>query len=327
MERYISVKEHLSKNQYTWLITGAAGFIGSNLVNFLIAKKKIKTKIICIDNLSTGHIKNLKKHKDKIIFKKIDIKKKFNIKCDQIYHLACPASPTKYQIDELDTLDTINYGTRNVLNNAKKFNSKVLIASTSEIYGEPLIHPQSEKYYGNVNTIGPRSCYDEGKRMTETLSYIYRKKYNLKINIARIFNTYGPRMDPEDGRVVSTLINQFLRHNNLTINGNGMQTRSFCYIDDQIEGLYKFMNSKINFDVINIGNPQEISLMELIKVLQKKFNFMPKITFKKMQLNDPKQRKPNIDKAIKRLNWRPRVDLEEGLDKTIEYFKKLDNHK
>ena len=309
------------------LITGAAGFIGSNLVNYLITKKKIKSKIICIDNLSTGNIKNLKPYKDKIIFKKIDIKKKFNIKCDQIYHLACPASPIKYQIDELDTLDTINYGTRNVLDNAKKFNSKVLIASTSEIYGEPLIHPQSEKYYGNVNTIGPRSCYDEGKRMTETLSYIFRKKYNLKINLARIFNTYGPRMDPEDGRVVSTLINQFLRHSNLTINGNGMQTRSFCYIDDQIEGLYKLMNSKINFDVINIGNPQEISLMELIKVLQKKFNYKPKITFKKMPLNDPKQRKPNIDKAIKRLNWRPRVDLEEGLEKTIEYFKKLDNHK
>lgn len=309
------------------LITGAAGFIGSNLVNFLITKKKIKSKIICIDNLSTGNIKNLKPYKDKIIFKKIDIKKRFNIKCDQIYHLACPASPIKYQKDELDTLDTIIFGTRNVLDNAKKFNSKVLIASTSEIYGEPLIHPQSEKYYGNVNTIGPRSCYDEGKRMTETLSYIYRKKYNLKINLARIFNTYGPRMDPEDGRVVSSLINQFLRHINLTINGNGMQTRSFCYIDDQIEGLYKLMNSKINFDVINIGNPQEISLMELIKVLQKKFNYKPKITFKKMPLNDPKQRKPNIDKAIKRLNWRPRVDLEEGLEKTIEYFKKLDNHK
>lgn len=309
------------------LITGAAGFIGSNLVNYLITKKKIKSKIICIDNLSTGNIKNLKPYKDKIIFKKIDIKKRFNIKCDQIYHLACPASPIKYQKDELDTLDTIIFGTRNVLDNAKKFNSKVLIASTSEIYGEPLIHPQSEKYYGNVNTIGPRSCYDEGKRMTETLSYIYRKKYNLKINLARIFNTYGPRMDPEDGRVVSSLINQFLRHINLTINGNGMQTRSFCYIDDQIEGLYKLMNSKINFDVINIGNPQEISLMELIKVLQKKFNYKPKITFKKMPLNDPKQRKPNIDKAIKRLNWRPRVDLEEGLEKTIEYFKKLDNHK
>lgn len=309
----------------TILITGGCGFIGSNLCKKLI----INNKIICVDNLNTGFIKNIKELLSNNNFKYIN----HNIinpllieeNIDEIYHLACPASPPKYQIDPIYTLKTIFIGTMNLLELAKEKNAKILYTSTSEIYGEPLISPQNEKYRGNVNTIGIRSCYDEGKRVGETLMIEYFNKYNINIKIARIFNTYGPNMDINDGRVITNFINQIIHNNDITVYGTGTQTRSFCYIDDQINGLVKLMESNYNLP-INIGNPHEIKIIDLIYILfdifNKNFNIniKSKIVYKPLPSDDPTQRKPDITLAKEILGWEPNISLNEGLIKTIKYF-------
>jgi len=305
----------------TILITGGCGFIGSNLCKKLI----INNKIICVDNLNTGFIKNIKELLSNNNFKYIN----HNIinpllieeNIDEIYHLACPASPPKYQNDPIYTLKTIFIGTMNLLELAKEKNAKILYTSTSEIYGEPLISPQNEKYRGNVNTIGIRSCYDEGKRVGETLMIEYFNKYNINIKIARIFNTYGPNMDINDGRVITNFINQIIHNKDITVYGTGTQTRSFCYIDDQINGLVKLMESNYNLP-INIGNPHEIKIIDLIYILFDIFNkdIKSKIVYKPLPSDDPTQRKPDITLAKKILGWEPKIGLNEGLIKTIKYF-------
>lgn len=305
----------------TILITGGCGFIGSNLCKKLI----INNKIICVDNLNTGFIKNIKELLSNNNFKYIN----HNIinpllieeNIDEIYHLACPASPPKYQKDPIYTLKTIFIGTMNLLELAKEKNAKILYTSTSEIYGEPLISPQNEKYRGNVNTIGIRSCYDEGKRVGETLMIEYFNKYNINIKIARIFNTYGPNMDINDGRVITNFINQIIHNNDITVYGTGTQTRSFCYIDDQINGLVKLMESNYNLP-INIGNPHEIKIIDLIYILFDIFNkdIKSKIVYKPLPSDDPTQRKPDITLAKEILGWEPKISLNEGLIKTIKYF-------
>lgn len=309
----------------TILITGGCGFIGSNLCKKLI----INNKIICVDNLNTGFINNIKELLSNNNFKYIN----HNIinpllieeNIDEIYHLACPASPPKYKIDPIYTLKTIFIGTMNLLELAKEKNAKILYTSTSEIYGESTISPQNEKYRGNVNTIGIRSCYDEGKRVGETLMIEYFNKYNINIKIARIFNTYGPNMDINDGRVITNFINQIISNKDITVYGNGTQTRSFCYIDDQINGLVKLMDSNYNLP-INIGNPYEIKIIDLIYILfdifNKDFNIniKSKIVYKPLPSDDPTQRKPDITLAKEILGWEPKISLNEGLIKTIKHF-------
>jgi UDP-glucuronate decarboxylase len=308
----------------TILITGGCGFIGSHLCKKLIQYNKI----ICVDNLYTGFIKNIEElflnENFKYINHNIIHPLSIDCKIDEIYHLACPASPPKYQIDPIYTLQTIFIGTLNILELAKKHNSKILYASTSEIYGEPKISPQNENYRGNVNTIGIRSCYDEGKRVGETLMMEYFNKYKIKIRIARIFNTYGPNMNINDGRVITNFINQIILNKDITVYGNGTQTRSFCYIDDQIDGLIKLMDSNYIYP-INIGYPNEIQIIDLIYLLfdifNKNFNKVKsRIVYEILPSDDPTHRKPDITLAKKILNWEPKVDLTEGLIKTIKYF-------
>lgn len=304
------------------LVTGGAGFVGSNLIS-----KLLKNYIVyCIDNFYSSDRNNLKNF-DKIKnFKFInhDIKEKINLKIplSGIFHLACPASPPIYQKDPIYTLDTCYFGSRNVLDLALKKKCKVLLASTSEIYGDPLIHPQKESYFGNTNTLGPRACYDEGKRISETLFYEYNRKYGLDIRIARIFNTFGPMMNKKDGRVVSNFINQAINNKNITIYGNGMQTRSFCYIDDLITGLLKLYKGKYN-KPINLGNPKEYTMKDFSDIVIKLTNSKSKIQYLKLPPDDPKKRKPNINLAKKHLNWQPQISLKEGLKKTINYYKML----
>ena len=305
----------------TILITGGAGFIGSNLIDLLI--KNDNFHIICIDNFFTGKIKNNKKFINKInfIFINQDIIDTINIDrdIDEIYHLACPASPPKYQIDPTYTLKINFIGTMNVLELAVK-KSKILLTSTSEIYGEPLISPQNENYRGNVNTIGIRSCYDEGKRISETLIMDYHKKYNIEIRIARIFNTYGPNMDKYDGRVVTNFIRQMLNKEDITVYGNGNQTRCFCYVDDTVNGLFKLMNSNYNLPV-NIGNENEISISSLIHILISMIKSKSRITYHPLPSDDPTNRKPDISLAKKILDWEPKINLRDGLIKTINFIK------
>lgn len=302
------------------LITGGSGFIGSNLCEKLLNDGH---KIICVDNLYTGNIKNIQHlfvnpnfkfiNHDIIDYLKIDEE------IDEIYNLACPASPPKYQNEPIKTLKCNFIGVLNLLELAKIKGAKILQSSTSEIYGEPEISPQHEEYRGNVNTVGIRSCYDEGKRVAETLMMEYHNHYNIEIRIARIFNTYGPKMDKNDGRVVSNLINQALTNCDLTIYGNGEQTRSFCYIDDQIDGLIKLMNSNYVYPV-NIGNPYEINMKQLANIILKLTKSDSKIVYKELPSDDPTNRKPDISRAKNILNWDPKYDLEKGLLKTIEYF-------
>lgn len=305
----------------TILITGGCGFIGSNLCKKLICNNKI----ICVDNLNTGFIKNIKDllSNNNFTFIKHNIIEPLTINenIDEIYHLACPASPPKYQIDPIYTLKTIFIGTMNLLELAKDKNAKILFTSTSEIYGEPLISPQDEKYRGNVNTIGIRSCYDEGKRVGETLMMEYYNKYKVNIRIARIFNTYGPNMDINDGRVITNFINQIMSDKDITVYGLGTQTRSFCYIDDQINGLVKLMDSNYIYPV-NIGNPNELQIIDLIYILFNIFNkdIKSKIVYKPLPSDDPTQRKPDITLAKEILGWEPKISLNEGLIKTIKYF-------
>jgi len=319
------------------LVTGGAGFIGTNLIKKLL---KEKNNVICIDNLYTGRFENIKQFLDNPNFKfiKHDITRPIMIEeeIDEIYNLACPASPPHYQKNPIFTLNTSIFGIINILELAKKHNAKILHASTSEVYGNPLEHPQKEIYWGNVNPIGPRACYDEGKRVAETYCYEYWKNFDLDIRIVRIFNTYGPYMDPNDGRVVSNFIIQALKNEPLTVYGDGKQTRSFQYIDDLIDGMLKFMEmdkeelkkrlmDKFNWDtipVLNMGNPEEFTILELAyKVLELIPESKSEIVFKPLPKDDPVRRRPDITMAKEVLSWKPKVKLEEGLKRTIEYFR------
>ena len=304
----------------TILITGGAGFIGSNLCEKLL---KDGHKVICVDNLYTGNIKNIQEffYNQNFVFLNRDILLPLDITddIDEIYNLACPASPKKYQQKPINTLQVNFIGVMNLLELAKQKNAKFLQSSTSEIYGEPQISPQTEEYRGNVNTIGIRSCYDEGKRIAETLIMEYYNKYNIDIKIVRIFNTYGPKMDEDDGRVVSNFINQAINNQDITIYGNGDQTRSFCYIDDLIDGLVNLMQSDYHLP-INIGNPNELNVKELANIIIKLTNSKSKLIYKDLPSDDPTNRRPDIKKSNQILNWSPKYDLEKGLVKTIDYF-------
>ena len=310
----------------TVLVTGGAGFIGSNLCSRLLQENNY---VICVDNLFTGSIQNINHLLDNKYFRFIhhDIINPLPIEqdIDQIYNMACPASPPKYQIDPIYTLKVNFQGMMNLLELAKVKNATILQSSTSEIYGEPQISPQHENYRGNVNTIGIRSCYDEGKRITETLMMDYHKKYGVDIRIARIFNTYGPNMDKNDGRVVSNFINQALNNEDITLYGTGNQTRSFCYIDDQIDGLIKLMNSSYVYP-INIGNPHEITVMELATLIIQLTHTKSKIVYNELPSDDPTNRCPDIKKAKEILRWEPKYLLKDGIEKTINYFVNLNNN-
>tara|TARA_B100001250_G_scaffold368236_1_gene350805 strand:- start:2419 stop:3348 length:930 start_codon:yes stop_codon:yes gene_type:complete len=305
------------------LITGGSGFIGSHLCEKLLKKDH---DVICIDNFYTGQKTNIAHliKNTKFEFIRHDITFPIYLEVDQIYNLACPASPIHYQYDPVQTTKTNVHGAINILGMAKRLNARVFQASTSEVYGDPVQHPQKESYWGNVNPIGPRSCYDEGKRCAETLFFDYFRQHKVDIKVGRIFNTYGPNMRPDDGRVISNFIVQALKGNNITIYGDGKQTRSFCYIDDLIEGMIKFMESKNGFTgPINLGNPKEYSILEVAETIIRIINSKSSIIFKKLPQDDPRKRKPNIDLAKKRLDWNPKISLEDGLIKTIEYFKKI----
>ena len=311
------------------LITGGAGFIGSHLCNRLLNDGN---KIICLDNLFTGSENNISNLIDNPDFEFVnhDITKPYyREEIDQIYNLACPASPIHYQINPIKTVKTCTIGVINMLGLAKNNNAKILQASTSEVYGDPDVHPQTEKYNGNVNPLGYRSCYDEGKRCSETLFMDYYREHNLKIKIVRIFNTYGPNMAINDGRVVSNFINQALNQKEITINGNGNQTRSFQYINDLIDGMIKMMETEKSFiGPVNLGNPNEISMNELASKVLKLTQSKSRLVFMNLPEDDPKRRKPNISLAIKKLNWKPEYDLDQGLIDTIKYFKEINliNH-
>ena len=306
------------------LITGGAGFIGSHLCNRLLNDGN---KIICLDNLFTGSENNISNLIDNSDFEFVnhDITKPYyRDGIDEIYNLACPASPIHYQTNPIKTVKTCTIGVINMLGLAKKNNAKILQASTSEVYGDPEIHPQTEKYNGNVNPLGYRSCYDEGKRCSETLFMDYYREHNLKIKIVRIFNTYGPNMAINDGRVISNFINQALNQKDITINGNGNQTRSFQYIDDLIDGMIKMMNSENNFiGPVNLGNPNEISMNDLASKVLKLIKSNSHIIYNDLPQDDPKRRNPDISLANKKLNWNPKFDLQHGLLNTIKYFKNI----
>ncbi|MBR5304102.1 MAG: SDR family oxidoreductase [Candidatus Gastranaerophilales bacterium] len=304
----------------TILVAGGAGFLGSNL-----CKKLIQDNIIiCLDNLYTSDISNIIPFMNHPNFKFIEhnIINPIDIEIDEIYNLACPASPIHYQKNPIETMKTSVFGIFNLLELAKKYNAKILQASTSEIYGDPAIHPQKETYWGNVNINGPRSCYDEGKRCAETIMCDYHKQFDVNIRIARIFNTYGKNMQKNDGRVISNFIVQALENKDLTIYGDGTQTRSFCYVDDLIDGLIKLMNSTITTPT-NLGNPVEYSMLNIAKIILEKIETKSKIIHQELPKDDPIKRKPDITKAKQELNWQPNVSLNEGLDKTIEYFRKI----
>lgn len=305
------------------LVTGGAGFIGSNLCYKLLEEDNY---VICLDNLFTGNKKNIENLITNKNFEFIqhDVVNSLDIEVNQIYNLACPASPPFYQLDPIKTIKTNVLGAINMLELAKKNNATILQASTSEVYGEPLVHPQPENYRGNVNPIGIRACYDEGKRAAETLFFDYYRQYGLNIKVIRIFNTYGSNMNPDDGRVVSNFIVQALKSEDITIYGNGTQTRSFCYIDDLIDGIIKMMNSDNKFiGPVNLGNPSEFTIEQLARKVLEKIDTSSKIIYKPLPQDDPTQRKPVIDLAKQMLNWEPMTSLDDGLDKTIEYFKKV----
>lgn len=304
------------------VVTGGAGFIGSHLIDRLMEQGH---EVICIDNLQTGSLENIQHHQETSAFTFIEHDVVNPLPelgaVDEIYNLACPASPVHYQADPIHTFKTNIYGALNVLEFAKKTGAIVLQASTSEVYGDPLVHPQPESYLGHVNPIGIRSCYDEGKRGAETLFFDYARQYGVKIKVIRIFNTYGPRMDPKDGRVVSNFIMQALRKEPLTIYGDGKQTRSFCYVDDLVNGIIKMMESTEDTQgPINLGNPNEFTMLELAgKVLEFTKSNVP-LQFQELPSDDPKQRQPVIERAGSVLEWEPAIMLEEGLKRTIDYF-------
>ena len=305
------------------LVTGGAGFLGSHLCDRLIEQGN---DVICIDNLFTGSKDNIRHLMGNPYFEFIrhDVTEPIYVEVDQIYNLACPASPIHYQYDPIKTGKTSVLGALHTLGLAKRVHARILQASTSEVYGDPEIHPQPESYRGCVNPIGIRSCYDEGKRMAETMFFDYHRQHQVDIKVIRIFNTYGPRMNTHDGRVVSNFIVQALKNENITIYGSGEQTRSFCYVDDLIEGMIRMMNSRDGFTgPVNIGNPGEFTMLELAKKIIDLTGSSSKIVFEPLPQDDPMQRRPVIDLAKKELSWEPTVNLEEGLKKTIAYFDDL----
>ncbi len=305
------------------LITGGAGFVGSFLCEALLARGH---EVLCIDNFYTSSRRNIEHLIDHKRFELMrhDVTFPLFVEVDDIYNMACPASPIHYQRDPVQTTKTSVHGAINMLGLAKRVKAKILQASTSEIYGDPSVHPQTEEYWGNVNTIGPRACYDEGKRCAETLFFDYHRQHALRIKVARIFNTYGPRMHPNDGRVVSNFIMQALRNEPITLYGDGNQTRSFCYVDDLVSGLVALMET--GDDVtgpINLGNPHEFTIRELAEKTVAITGSRSKLEFKPLPTDDPKQRKPDITRAKKHLGWSPKIELDEGLKKTIPYFEGL----
>jgi len=307
------------------LVTGGAGFLGSHLIDRLMESDE---EVICLDNYFTGTKLNLNRWINHPNFEIIrhDVTEPIQLEVDNIWHLACPASPIHYQLNPIKTSKTSFLGTYNMLGLARRVNAKFLLASTSEIYGDPKYSPQNENYYGNVNPNGIRSCYDEGKRISETLCSDYQRMHGLDIRIVRIFNTFGPRMRPNDGRVISNFIWQALKDEPLTIYGNGDQTRSFCYVDDLISGMIKLMNSRVNTPV-NIGNPNQLTILELAEIIRKKINPNLDLFYKPLPQDDPLQRQPDIQKAKKLLDWEPIISFEEGLEKTINWFRDVKNCK
>lgn len=308
------------------LITGGAGFIGSHLCARLLDEGN---EVICVDNFFTGSKQNIAHLLDTPYFEIVrhDITFPLYIEVDEIYNFACPASPVYYSFDPIQTTKTSVMGAINMLGLAKRLKIKVLQASTSEVYGDPEVHPQTESYRGNVNPIGPRACYDEGKRCAETLFFDYYRQLRIKIKVIRIFNTYGPKMQPDDGRVISNFIVQSLNNKGITIYGDGSQTRSFCYIDDLVEGIIKMMNSREDFvGPVNLGNPIEFTILELAKKIIKLTNSKSNIIYNSLPEDDPKQRQPNIKLAKKELKWEPKIQIDEGLKKTINYFERLLNN-
>ena len=307
------------------LVTGGAGFLGSHLCKRLLIDGN---KVIAVDNFYTGTKDNVVELLDNPNFELVrhDITFPLYVEVDEIYNLACPASPIHYQFDPVQTTKTSVHGSINMLGLAKRLKAKILQASTSEVYGDPQVHPQPESYMGNVNLNGPRSCYDEGKRCAETLFFDYYRQYNLRIKVARIFNTYGPNMQPNDGRVVSNFIMQALQDKPITIFGDGSQTRSFCYVDDLIEAFFRLMDSPDDFTgPINIGNPVEFRIMELAEKVIKLTDSKSKLVYEKLPDDDPIQRQPDINLAKEKLGWEPKIHLEEGLIMTIHYFENLLN--
>ncbi|MCL6260425.1 SDR family oxidoreductase [Aquiflexum sp. TKW24L] len=305
------------------LVTGGAGFLGSHLCKRLLDEGN---EVVCVDNFFTGRKVNIHHLMDNINFELMrhDVTFPLFVEVDQIYNLACPASPVHYQFDPVQTTKTSVIGAINMLGLAKRLKIKILQASTSEVYGDPEIHPQPESYKGSVNTIGIRACYDEGKRCAETLFFDYHRQHKVDIKVMRIFNTYGPHMHPNDGRVVSNFIVQALKGEDITIFGDGMQTRSFCYVDDLIEGMHRLMNSREGFTgPVNIGNPGEFTMLELAQKVLRLTGSKSQLKFLPLPQDDPMQRKPVIDLAKKELGWEPKVQLEEGLMKTIAYFEKV----
>ena len=306
------------------LVTGGAGFLGSNLCERLA--KDPGNYIYCLDNLQTGRMENIRELMDKPNFRFIqhDIVEPIDLAVDQIYNAACPASPPAYQADPVHTLKTSVFGMLNMLELARKYDATVLQFSTSEVYGDAQVHPQPETYWGNVNPDGIRSCYDEGKRAAETLCFDYHRQYGVKTKVIRIFNTYGPKMDPNDGRVISNFVNQALRGEDLTVYGDGKQTRSFCYVDDLIEGIVRMMNSAEDITgPVNLGNPGEFTMLELAEEVLEQTNSGSKLIFHALPKDDPKQRRPDISRAKELLGWEPKVSLHEGLGKVIAYYKGL----
>jgi UDP-glucuronate decarboxylase len=301
------------------LVTGGAGFIGSHLIDRLM---KEQHEVICLDNFYTGTKQNISKWYGNPNFELIrhDITEPIRLEVDRIYHLACPASPVHYQYNPIKTTKVSFLGTSNMLGLAKRVKARFLLASTSEVYGDPDIHPQPEEYHGNVNPIGIRSCYDEGKRISETLSFDYYRQHNTEIRVARIFNTYGPRMLENDGRVVSNFIAQSLQGKPLTVYGDGSQTRSFCYVTDLVDGLIKLMDGD-QTGPINLGNPEEYTILQLAEKIRDKIAPDREISFKPLPQDDPRQRKPDITKAKTLLNWQPKISVDDGLAETIAEFK------
>ena len=314
----MNIRNSMSK---TILITGGAGFIGSHLCARFV---KERHNVLCVDNFSTGarvNITHLKNYPNFTLIEH-DITKPFDYFIDEIYNLACPASPVKYQADPVKTIETCVFGATNCLRLAKKYGAKILQASTSEVYGDPKQHPQKEDYWGNVNPIGIRACYDEGKRAAEALCSSYKRQYDIDVKIARLFNCYGPNMAKNDGRVISNFIVQALKNSDITIFGDGSQTRSFCYIDDTLDALVKFMNTDI-MGPVNIGNPEEYSIKEIAHIIISLTNSKSPIIYKELPSDDPKRRKPDITLAKELLGWTPKIGIKDGLEHTIEYFKKL----
>lgn len=302
------------------LITGGAGFLGSHLCDKLLAKGD---EVICLDNFYTGQKRNIAHNLNNPNFEFIrhDITEPIRLEVDQIYNLACPASPVHYQHNPVGTIKTCVHGSINMLGLAKRIGARILQASTSEVYGDPKVHPQKEDYRGSVNTIGIRSCYDEGKRCAETLFFDYHRQHEVDIRIMRIFNTYGPRMHPNDGRVVSNFVVQALSGQDITIYGDGSQTRSFCYVDDLLNGMVTLMNNDSFMGPVNIGNPSEFTIKQLAELVIEMTGTKSKLVFEELPSDDPVRRKPDISLAKEKLNWEPSIALEEGLKETIKYFK------